>query len=213
MTMDPRKTVAAAGFAIGLIALVLQFFVIVPPSLDAGRGIIGSVIYYFSFFTILTNIGLVLIYLGALVRGRRWLVFFRKPHTRAMAAASIALVGGFYHFVLAGQWQQDGLLQWCNITLHYVTPILYLVWFTVWNRTGPLKWKAIVTLLAYPLIYLIYILIRGPIAGEYPYAVLDAGAYGYGQVAINVAGLLALLLVFNTIAIAVDRSLLAGKRN
>ena len=79
MTMDPRKTVAAAGFAIGLIALVLQFFVIVLPAIDAGRGIIGSVVYYFSFFTILTNIGLVLIYLGALVRGQRWLSFFRKP--------------------------------------------------------------------------------------------------------------------------------------
>ena len=178
-----------------------------------GRGVIGSVIYYFSFFTILTNIGLVLVYLGALVRGRRWLSFFRKPHTRAMLAASIALVGGFYHFVLAGKWQQEGLLYWCNITLHYVTPILYLIWFAVWNRTGTLKWKAIVTLLAYPLLYLIYILIRGPIAGEYPYAVLDVGAYGYGQIAINVVGLLALLLIFNTIAIAVDRSLLAGKRN
>ncbi len=213
MIAGARKTVAAAGFAIGLIALVLQFLVIIPLSLEAGRGLVGSVVYYFSFFTILTNIGLVLVYLGALVRGQRWLAFFRKPHTRAMAAASITLVGGFYHFVLSGQWQQAGLLHWCNIALHYVTPILYLSWYAMWNRTGTLKWQAVFTLLAYPLLYLFYVLVRGPIAGEYPYAVLDVGDYGYGQVAVNVAGLLVLLLVFNTIAIAVDRSLLASKRS
>lgn len=210
--MAPRRTVAAAGFAIGLCVLVLQFFVIMPLSLEAGRGLIGSVIYYFSFFTILTNIGVALVYLGALIRGQRWLVLFRKPHTRAMVASSIALVGGFYHFVLAGQWQQAGLLYWCNIALHYVTPVIYLIWYAVWNRTGTLKWKAVATLLAYPLIYLLYVMVRGPIAGEYPYAVLDVGDYGYGQVAVNVAGLLVLLLVLNTIAIAVDRSLLATKR-
>ena len=213
MTMEPRKTVAAAGFAIGLVALVLQMSLTVPASMETGRSLVASIVYFFSFFTILTNILMVLIYLGALVRGRRWLAFFRKPHTRATAAATITLVGGFYHFVLAGLWHPDGLFAFCDVLLHYVTPAIYLVWFAVWNRTGTLKLPAALTMLAYPFLYLAYVLVRGSVAGEYPYAVLNAGAYGYGQVAMNAAGLLALLLVFNTIAIAIDRSLLAGKRN
>lgn len=205
--MTLRRTVAIAGAAIGILALIAQFYVIVSLVLSE-RGPVGAVIYYFSFFTILTNLLLVLVYLGAIVRGQRWLVFFRKPHTRAMAASSIVLVGGFYHFVLSGVWEQEGLLYWCNIALHYVTPALYVVWFAAWNRTGTLKWSSLVTLLAYPVAYLIYVLLRGALTGDYPYEILDVGLVGYPGVAANAAGLMVLLLLFNAAAIAIDRSLL-----
>ena len=208
-----RRSIALAGFVIGLVALIIEVFLIVALSMDAGRGFFGSLVYTFSFFTILTNLGLVLIYLGAIVRGQRWLIFFRKPHTRAMAAAAIALTGRYYHFVLSGMWHQEGLLYWCNIALHYVAPLLYLVWFAVWNRSGTLKWQAVLTLLAYPLIYLVYVLIRGALTGEYPYEMFDAAARGYASVAISSGFLLVVFIILNAIAVAIDRSLLAGKRH
>jgi hypothetical protein len=213
LRLNLRSLLALIGFVVGLATLILQFAAIVPPSMDAGRGLFGSVVFYFSFFTILTNLLVVLIYLGALVRGQRWLMFFRKPKTRATAAATVALVGGFYHFALSGLYQLEGLIAFCTFVLHYVTPVLYLVWFAGWNRTGTLKWPAIITMLIYPLLYCTCVMARGALIGEYPYPVLDAGALGYGQVALNIAGLLVLLIVLNAVAVAIDRSLLASKRS
>jgi hypothetical protein len=210
---NARSILAAIGFVVGLSALILQFAVIVPTSMDAGRGLFGSLVFYFSYFTILTNLLAVLIYLGALVRGQRWLMFFRKPLTRATAAATIALVGGFYHFALADLYELEGLLAFCTFVLHYVTPVLYLVWFAGWNRTGTLKWRDIATMLIYPVLYCLYAMARGALTAEYPYPVLDAATLGYGQVAVNIAGLLLLLIVLNAVAVAIDRSLLASKRN
>ena len=208
-----RRLIAIAGLVVGLFALVVQFAIMVPASLANGRDIVSAIVYYFSFFTILTNTLLVLVYLGAVVRGQRWLMLFRKPVTRATAAATITLVGTYYHFALSGLYQVDGLLEVCIVIMHYVAPVLYLIWFAGWNRTGTLKWAAIPKMLVYPLVYLIFILLRGAVTGEYPYPSFDVAVLGYGPVAVTSAVLLVALIVFNAVAIAVDRSLLASKRS
>lgn len=41
-----------AGLVVGLIALALQFSITIPASMEAGRGLFGSIVFYFSFFTI-----------------------------------------------------------------------------------------------------------------------------------------------------------------
>lgn len=55
-----------AGLVIGLIGLVLQFTITVPASMAAGRSLLGSIVFYFSFFTILTNIAAVLVHASLL---------------------------------------------------------------------------------------------------------------------------------------------------
>lgn len=208
-----RRLVAIAGLAIGLAALSLQFFLMVSASLGEGKSLPDAVVYYFSFFTILSNALLVLVYLGAVVRGQRWLALFRKPITRAVAASAIALVGAYYHFVLAGLYELVGLIALCTLVLHYVTPTLYVLWYAVWNRTGTLKWASVPVMLAYPLVYLAVVLARGALTGEYPYPTFDAGALGYARVALNAGSLLVFLLVLNAVAVAIDRSLLFGRRS
>ncbi len=202
-----RKPVALFGLLLGLGLLVVQFALTIPASMAAGRSLPASIVYYFSFFTILTNILLVLIYLGAAIKGQRWLSPFRRPVTRATAAASIILVGGFYHFVLAPLWHLEGLLALCTFGLHYITPSLYVLWFALWNRSGTLRLANLPTMFAYPVVYLVYVMVRGPIAGEYPYPVLDAAALGYVQVGVNVLGLIVLYAALAAFAVAIDRSL------
>ncbi|MCB9994131.1 MAG: Pr6Pr family membrane protein [Hyphomicrobiaceae bacterium] len=204
-SVELRRITAWIGLVIGLAALVLQFTITIPASMESGRTALASVIFYFSFFTILTNIFVVLIYLGALVRGQRWLTPFRLPWVRGMAAASITLVMGFYALVLADLWQPEGLFWVCDVALHYVAPILYLAWFALWNRSGTLTYRHITRMLSYPVAYLIYVMFRGEIVGEYPYPVLDVQAHGYLQVAINVAGLLIVLVALCAAAVAIDR--------
>ena len=208
-----RRLVAIAGLAIGLFALVAQFALVVPAKLAEGSDPVSAVVYYFSFFTILTNALLVLVYLGAVVRGQRWLMLFRKPITRATAAATITLVGTYYHFMLAGLYQIEGLLALCVILMHYVAPVLYLVWFVLWNRTGTLRTNAIPAMLVYPIVYLVFILVRGALTSDYPYPSFDVGALGYGPVAAISVALLVVLVALSAGAIVIDRSLLASKRS
>lgn len=201
-----RLTATWIGLLIGAAALILQFAITIPARLDAGDTIFGAVIFYFTFFTILTNLGLVLVYASQLwpQQVSNW---FRRPVTRAMLAASIVLVLGFYHFVLAATWEPQGLFLVADIALHYVTPIFYIGWWVLFVWHGKLKFADIPAMLLPPVIYLTYAMIRGAIVAEYPYPVLEANRIGYGPVAINIFVLLVGLTVLCAIVVALDRAL------
>ncbi|MEO8756351.1 MAG: Pr6Pr family membrane protein [Devosia sp.] len=194
------------GFVVGAAALILQFALTIPLRLNNSDSLFGAVIFYFTFFTILTNLVLVLIYASELWP-RTYLHWFRWPVTRGMMAAAIALVGGFYHFFLAEAWDPQGLAQVADVTLHYITPILYVLWWLLFMRHGLLKFAQIPSMLLPPTIYLIYAMIRGAIVGEYPYTILEANRLGYAAVAINVVLVLVALIVLSAIVVAIDRAL------
>jgi len=194
------------GFVFGAAALVLQFALAIPLRLDKGDTIFGAVVFYFSFFTILTNLTLVLIY-AAELWPRTYLHWFRWPVTRGMMVAAIALVGGFYHFFLAETWDPQGLAQVADVALHYATPIFYVAWWIFFMRHGALKFAQIPQMLLPPTIYLIYAMVRGAIVGEYPYTILEANRLGYGQVAINVVMVLVALIILSALVVAIDRAL------
>ena len=54
------------GLAIGLAGLVLQSCITIPASMEAGAACSARSSFYFSFFTILTNIGAVLVHVSLL---------------------------------------------------------------------------------------------------------------------------------------------------
>ncbi len=199
-----NRLIALAGVLIGLAALALQFSLTIPASLAAGRNIVMSVVFYFSFFTILTNIALVLVYAASL-SGGRWFSRLDTPLARASAAAAIALVSGFYHLFLAALWRPEGLFLVCDVALHYITPAIYLIWFVVYGRSGTLRLTNIPAMLAAPLLYLVYVMIRGALIGEYPYPVLDAGELGYLRVGINAVALFLTLTALSAMTIGIDR--------
>ena len=98
-----------AGLVIGLAGLVLQFCISIPASMEAGRSLLGSIVFLFSFFTILTNIGAVLVYTSLLSStGYAWLPAFAGSRMRAGVAVSITLVFIVYATVLAQLWQPQG---------------------------------------------------------------------------------------------------------
>ena len=117
-----------AGLVIGLAGLVLQFCISIPASMEAGRSLLGSIVFLFSFFTILTNIGAVLVYTSLLSStGYAWLPGFAGSRMRAGVAVSITLVFIVYATVLARLWHPQGLFLFCDILLHYVTPVLFVL--------------------------------------------------------------------------------------
>ena len=201
------KTIATwIGLLGGLAALILQFAISIPLRVSNGDNIFGALIYFFTFFTILSNIMVVLVYASDLWprEAMRW---FRSPVTRGMTAAAITLVGLFYHFVLASTWDPQGLFKVADISLHYATPIFFVLWWVLFVWHGKLKFADVPLMLLPPTIWLVFAMIRGAIISEYPYPVLEAHKLGYGPVAINILVILAGFTLLCAIVVAVDKAL------
>jgi hypothetical protein len=217
--MPLRLAFALLAIAIGAIGLILDFYVIAgvmgPPQ---NRSLAGFLVYYWSFLTNLSNTVLVLIY-AADLSGVRWLGWFRDPVFKSGMAGLMMLVMFFYHFMLAPYLPDLPLaIEISNVLLHYVTPVLFLAWWAMWSPHGALRYRDVPLMLLPGLAYVAYIELRGPIAGEYPYTILDPGyappggtAAGPLTVAISVGVLVVLVAIFDLLLVFID-GLIARRR-
>jgi hypothetical protein len=204
--MNPRRLLTWLGLLSGAGGLVLQFVISMQAYAAAGRDIPGALGMFFSYYTILTNIILVLIYLSE-VTDFGWLDLFRHPIFRGMMAAAIALVGLYVYFVLRHLAVLDGLFLLADTILHYLSPILYLLWWIAAQRHGLLRWANLPIMLAPTLIYFVYAMARGLWLREYPYPILNAVKLGYPQVLLNAAYMTVGLAILVGIVIALDQFL------
>ncbi|WP_423067621.1 Pr6Pr family membrane protein [Devosia sp. CN2-171] len=207
--MNWKRAATQAGFAITAAALVLQIVLTVEHRLGNGDSLVGALVYYFSFFTILSNIMVALIYLSDLVAWR-WLEWWRTPWVRGMMAAAIVLVMIVVHFLLFGLADINIWFVIADRTLHYVDPVMYALWWLLFQRHGALVWGDLPKMLVYPLLYVIWAMTRGAVVNEYPYPFLAANRLGYPQVIVNGAVILAGFVLLYVIVIGVDRWL--GRR-
>ncbi|TPJ77098.1 Pr6Pr family membrane protein [Mesorhizobium sp. B2-6-2] len=197
-----------AGLAVGLIALVLQFAITIPASMAAGRGLLGSIVFYFSFFTILTNIAAVMVHASLLSpAGYAWFPAFAGPRTRTGVAVAMTLVFIVYATILARLWQPQGLFLLCDVLLHYVTPVLFVLWWLVAGADGRRQWSDIPWWMIYPVVYLAYALMRASFAGEVPYPFLDVAKNGAASVAVSAFGVTALFIALSVLAVLVDHGI------
>ena len=194
------------GLPIGAGALLLQFVLTLNLRLATGDSLVGTLVFFFTFFTILTNIMLVLIYLSE-VAGAGWLGWWRSPVTRAMMVGAIALVGIFNHLVLAELQDLTGLSLLADTLLHYVTPALFVLWWLLFQPKGKLHLADLPAVLLPTLIWLVWAMLRGAVIGQYPYPILDAGKLGYGAVATNCLFVFIGLVVIYLVVLALDRAL------
>lgn len=202
------RALASIGLIVGLCGLVGQFAWSVPAYLSAGRSLPGAVVAVLGYFTILTNIAVILAYLAALTGRPR---FFRQAGVRAGLAMAIAVVAIVYHFVLARLWQPAGLLLFADTVLHYAAPAIYLVWWALSGRGGSARPADLPYWLVYPLAYLFCALAHGGVTGQYPYPFLDLAANGPASVAISVGIMLTLFAVVGLLVIWADRLLPAPR--
>ena len=205
-----RNLVPLAGLAVGTIGLALDASVIFPSmsvvsiTNPVARSLPDVFVYFWTYFTHLTNLWLVVSYIAFLTRWR-WLSLFARPTMLASAAAFITLVMLFYHFMLAPFIQMEGALLVATYLLHYVAPILYLAWWTIGAPHGSLGWDRIPLILLPGVAYVVWVLARGAVVNEYPYDILDVGKHGYPGVAIGVLVLLFAVAIFAVILVGADK--------
>jgi hypothetical protein len=218
--MTLRTIFASIAIAIGVLGLALNAYEIAgvmgPPQ---NRSFLNFLVYYWSFLTNLSNTALVLVYVADLT-GARWLGWFRDPVTKGGMAGIMVLVMFFYHFMLVPTLPDlSPLLDTSNVLLHYVTPLLFLAWWGVFSPHGTLRFRDLPMMLVPGLAYVLYIQLRAPLAGEYPYTILDPGyappggtAAGPLTVAISIGVLVVLVAIFDLVLVFIDGALARRRR-
>jgi hypothetical protein len=138
----------------------------------------NSVVNFFSFFTIQSNvIGVVAVTIAALAgpaaRSSVWL-----SQLRGAATLYMGITGMIFSLLLSGADVQTPI-PWVNSVLHYVFPLFIVIDWLVDRSVRPLSFRQGLIFLVYPVAYGAYALIRGPIVDWYPYPFLDPRLHGY----------------------------------
>jgi hypothetical protein len=204
--MALERAATAIGLAIGAFALLLRIVLSLIDGASAGTPFVWTIVGYLSFYTILTNLFLVLIYLSDLTKAPR-LGWFREQTTRTMMAGVILLVMVFYHVMLSGLWSPEGWHKVADVLLHYVTPVFFLLWWWIFSEHGGVRMRDIPIMLLPSLVYVIYTLVRGAMIGTYPYPIFEVGQLGYPQVLVNIAVVAVALVMLFALFIFADRYL------
>ena len=186
------RLLATAAALTGWAALLLQLWLTVGVVIGQGRGWPMGLVVYFGFFTILTNLLATLALsawrIGPGFPGHRLLT---SPVTLTTAAAAITIVGLVYFFILRHTWKPEGPQFVADAVLHYVMPVLMVLFWAWAVPARAIGWARAPWLLLYPLVYLVYVFARGEIVALYPYEFIDVLKIGYPAALRNSVALLA----------------------
>ena len=188
-----------------LVAVVIQFDLMMA---SRAASIPETIVRFFSFFTILTNILVAVcfsfIYLRPIGdKTNRWL----NVSSQTAIAVYILVVGIIYNIILRSLWAPTGMQKLVDELLHFIMPGLYFFYWLIFIEKQGLKWKQAFVWLLYPLVYLILILIRGAFTTTnfYPYPFVDVYNHGYEKVFISCGFILLLFLFLSFIFIGVSK--------
>jgi len=191
---------AAAGLSVA--ALITSFVRL--------RYLDGSVANFFSYFTNISNImGVVVFVVGglALLRGRTSV----NDYLRGAACLYLMVTGAVYWTLLANTITPV-VIPWTNNVVHGVMPAAIVVDWLIAPPRRPLRLSRAVYWLVWPLVYLAYSLVRGPIVGWYPYPFLDPRNRGYVHVAVMSVVVTLIFLLFTALLVVVGNRLRASAR-
>ncbi|MBJ2255012.1 Pr6Pr family membrane protein [Pseudomonas psychrophila] len=191
---------------LGWSGLAIQLELVLFARWMSGANVVGGLVSYFSFFTILTNtLAACVLTCAAGTRTSKGRTFFLQPWVSSGIAVSIIVVGAAYSLLLRQLWQPEGLQWLANEILHDVMPVLFALYWWFCVPKGGLRVSHIGVWMLYPVLYFTYILLRGHLLGVYPYPFIDVEKLGYGQAFINAGGILAGFVAVALAVVAVDR--------
>ena len=194
----------------GWFALVSQFILMMENRVES---IPETIIRYFSFFTILTNLIVAIYFTQLLFRKNNEVTSLPKRNNNLTAiTVYIVIVGLVYQVVLRSLWHPEGLQKLVDELLHTIIPAAVLIFWLVYQNFDRLKWNSIFPWLIYPLVYLVYVLIRGKSSGYYPYPFVDVDQLGIQKVIINSTFLLLFFVFISAILIGCGKLMLSKKQ-
>ncbi|WP_033051877.1 Pr6Pr family membrane protein [Pseudomonas sp. GM49] len=201
-----RRRFVAVATVLGWAGLSIQMYLIFHSRWTLGASLMGGLLSFFSYFTVLSNTLVATVLTCELTSresaARRW---FLQPGVSSGIAVSIALVGLAYNLLLRHLWHPEGWQWLADELLHDVMPLLFLGYWWCCVPKGTLRLGHIALWMIYPLVYFAYSLLRGHLLATYPYPFIDVEKLGYPQVFINAGGLLAGFVVIALWVVGLDR--------
>jgi len=174
----------------GLAAIAYQLH----DSIKYGR----SIVNFFSFFTIESNIlaVIVLVALGVIA------LIKRNDDKLALIRGAVTLymtmTGIIYVLLLSGnEVALQTTVPWVNIILHYVLPLVLLVDWLVFPPRVYVSFQKAMWWLVFPVVYLIYSLVRGSYKDWYPYPFINPVINGWPTVVV-----MSILIAFGVVILA-----------
>jgi hypothetical protein len=182
-----RLAGAAAIVAAVIGQLILTVTITRAATTDYGSDVGVVVTNFFSFFTILSNVGAgVTLVIGALLffaRGARESVEPRWYARLLICVTTYMLVTGIVYNTLLRHipLPQGETLGWSNEILHVWMPLFLLVDLLVAPRRRALEFSAVWIVVVFPIVWVVYTLVRAPLvinprtgdAGWWPYPFLN----------------------------------------
>ncbi len=190
-----KKLLIYSIIVVGLFGIVLQFTLMLQTRTAA---LPEAITRFFSFFTILSNIIVVVFFIGHLLPADgRLCSFVNKSEVATAVAMYIITVGVVYQTILRQPVPLQGWTRVADDILHLYIPLLMLLYWLFFISAAKINAKTIPYWLIYPAAYLVYTLIRGSIVNFYPYPFVAVNKLGYGKVLLNSAMLVLFFLVLS----------------
>ncbi len=194
-----RITIAALGW----FAVLAQFYIHIT---TLPLPLFESIIRFFSFFTILTNLSVAVCFTALLFKPTSGFVrFMAKPSTLTALTVYMTFLALVYHILLRNLWDPQGLQLVVDWLLHTIQPLLLLAYWLLFVQKDILKWQTAFFWLLYPGFYLLWVLGRGGFSGFYPYPFINAVELGYGKTFLNIGALAIILLVYSLLHIGIGK--------
>jgi hypothetical protein len=178
-----RNWIELIGFLLGWFSLVGQFVLMMQ---NRQANVVETIIRFFSFFTILTNILVALYFTSRIPIFSK--IFFKKIfNAGALTALTtfIVVVGLVYQIILRNTWEPKGFQLIIDELLHSVIPLFVLIYWLLFADITDLKFQNNKNWLWFPVLYFVSVLIRGHFSNFYPYPFLNVPKIGYFQILIN----------------------------
>ena len=133
---------------LGWFALKGQFYLIIK---NRTTSVPETIIRFFSYFTILTNILVAVCSTVLLLNAKKGSNnFFSKSGTITAIAINIAIVGIIYNIILRALWKFEEFQWMVNEILHLIIPLLFIILWLVFIPKGKLPLKSVLAWLLYP---------------------------------------------------------------
>lgn len=185
-------------------AVIAQFTESMSRAAGRGGNLLTVGANFFSFFTILSNVGSVAVLVWAALwyvsRGRRAEASGPAAESRALAVALASVTtymivtGIVYNLLLRGVQLYPGTepIWWSNEILHAVGPVFLLVDLFVGPLRRSLPWRVVRVVIIFPIVWVLYTLARGPLVSNpnsdetfwYPYPFLDPNRFEIGYLGV-----------------------------
>lgn len=145
---------------------------------------IGRMVFYYSFFTVLSNLMLAISCL--------WLAFspncnrfiFRIIRLNGLVGVIITAI--VYNSLLRGIHVPPNIfMRFANESLHVVIPLLGILSWLIWGPFRRISFRVIIGSLTTMLIYAVYIFVLGFFTHYYPYPFINVTKIGYPHALFN----------------------------